>query len=60
MAKTYAVGLRLLLKSIHKYGTKYQPQLQANLTAPQYAALLTLLEAILALLELLGPVIVED
>ncbi len=60
MTKTYVVGLRLLLKQLHKYGAKYQPQLQANLTSGQYAALVSLLQAILALLELLGPIILED
>lgn len=60
MAKTYEGGLRLLLKAANKYIGRYQPQLQANLTGPQYSALVALLQAILALLQLLGPEIIDD
>lgn len=60
MAKTYETGLRLLLKHANKYIGKYQPQLQANLTSEQYTALVAVLEAILALLKLLGAEIVND
>lgn len=54
MAKTFEVGLRLALKHVHKYIGKYQPQLQANLTGPQYTALVSFLSCLLALLAALG------
>lgn len=54
MAKTYEAGLRLLGKKVKKYSGKYQPQLQAHLTTPQYNAFVTFYNAVIALLAELG------
>lgn len=53
--KTYVEGLRIVLNAAHKYGTRWQPQLAANLTGDQYSCLLSTLTAILECLVLLGP-----
>lgn len=52
--KTYEVGLRLILKSAHRYGTRYQSQLARFLTGPQYTCLVSTLQAIADCLALLG------
>lgn len=56
-AKTYEQGLRLVLRTAHRYGTRYQTQLSGNLSSDQYACLITTLQAIAACLALLGEVL---
>lgn len=57
--KLYVDGLRAAAFTAHKYATRYQPQLAANLTAPQYAALIDFITCVAALLAKLGKNIVE-
>jgi hypothetical protein len=52
--RTYIPGLRLILKAAHRFGTRYQTQLQGSLTGPQYTCLLSTLAAIADCLVLLG------
>lgn len=52
--KLYIDGLRSLAFSAHKYATRYQPQLSANLTTDQYTALLEFVSCCAALLAKLG------
>lgn len=54
VAKTYVPALRVVMKTAHKYGTRWQPQLSSTLTAPQYACLISTLAAIADCLALLG------
>jgi hypothetical protein len=53
-SKTFVPGLRLVLGTAHKYGTRWQPQLSASLTTEQYSCLVSTLSAIAACLQLLG------
>lgn len=53
--RTYVPALRLVLYTAHKYATKYQAQLSANLTAPQYTCLVSTIAALADCLALLGP-----
>ena len=55
MAKTYVPTLRTVVASAYRYGTRWQPKLEANLTAPQVTALQAWIIASLALLGALGP-----
>ena len=52
--KLYIDGLRLIASKSHKYATRYQSQLQANLTGPQYTALLSFISCVAELLATLG------
>jgi len=52
--KLYVSGLRIVAAESHKYATRYQPQLQSNLTVPQYTALLAFVACVAALLAELG------
>lgn len=52
--RTYIPGLRLVLKAAHRFGTRYQTQLQGSLTSDQYTCLLSTLNAIADCLVLLG------
>jgi len=52
--KLYIDGLRFFAAKTHRYATRYQPQLESNLTAPQYAALLDFISCVAALLAALG------
>lgn len=52
--KTYVPGLRFVLKTAHKYGTRYQNALSAHLTTEQYTCLLSTLQAISDCIVLLG------
>lgn len=60
MARTYVPGLRLILGGAHRYATRYQATLQANLTAPQYECLLDVIAALASCLALLGPAPIGD
>jgi hypothetical protein len=53
--RTWEKGLYLVLNRSKHYITRWNPQLSANLTAPQYACVQDLLTAILACLALLVP-----
>lgn len=55
MARTYVPHLRVVLSVAHKYATRYQAQLENNLTAAQYACLLDVITALASCLALLGP-----
>ena len=44
--KTYYVGARLVVERAHRYLTRWQAQLEANLTAPQYTCVLALIAAL--------------
>jgi len=52
--KLYVDGLRLVAQSSHRYATHWQTQLQANLTGPQYTALLAFIVCVADLLTALG------
>jgi hypothetical protein len=52
--KTYVYTLRIILKEAHRYATRYQTQLSAFLTAPQYACLVDTIQALASCLALLG------
>jgi hypothetical protein len=43
----YWKGLRLVLGVVQRYITKWQLQLQANLTTPQYECVVAVLDAII-------------
>lgn len=51
--RTWEKGLYIVCNHAKHYITKWNPQLSANLTADQYAAVQAVLNAILALLKLL-------
>lgn len=52
--KFYIDGLRFVVTKGHKYATRYQSQLSANLTAEQYTAVLEFVSCCAALLAKLG------
>lgn len=52
--KLYVDGLRFIAQKSHRYATRYQSQLQSNLTGPQYTALLEFISCVAALLATLG------
>lgn len=52
--KLYVDGLRFISQKAHRYATRYQGQLEANLTTEQYAALLDFISCVAALLAKLG------
>jgi hypothetical protein len=55
MARRYYVtGLRSVLQAAHKYGTRWQSQLEESLTEEQFACLQDTLNAILSCIVLLG------
>jgi hypothetical protein len=56
--KLYVDGLRLVAKEGHRYATRYQEQLEANLTSEQYSALIDFITCVAALLAKLGKNIV--
>lgn len=51
--KVYWKGLRLVATQLKSYIQRNQLQLQANLTAPQYACVVALLDAVIECLALL-------
>ena len=53
--KLYIDGLRFIAQKSHKYATRYQSQLQQNLTPTQYTALLSFIGCVADLLSKLGP-----
>jgi hypothetical protein len=53
--KLYIDGLRFLAGKSHKYSTRYQAQLAANLTGDQYTALIEFIACVANLLAKLGP-----
>lgn len=52
--KLYVSGLRIVAGESHRYATRYQAQLQANLTPTQYTALLAFITCVAQLLADLG------
>jgi hypothetical protein len=52
--KLYVQGLRVVLNTAHRYGTRYQQQLSSSLDNAQYTCLVSTLQAIAACLALLG------
>lgn len=52
--KLYVDGLRLVADKAHKYATRYQSQLESNLTADQYTALVDFIGCVATLLVKLG------
>lgn len=54
MARTYIPQLRFVLKMVERYTTRWQVQLQANLTAGQYNCLIAVIDAITQCLIALG------
>jgi len=56
--KLYIDGLRFITNKSHKYATRYQAQLQQNLTSEQYTALLAFIGCVADLLAKLGPNII--
>lgn len=55
MARTYQPGLYLALSFAHKYATRYQAQLQANLSGPAYTCLIAVIAALAECLPLIAP-----
>jgi hypothetical protein len=53
-SRTYLPGLRIVLGTAHRFGTRYQSQLSAALTTDQYNCLVSTLAAIASCLTLLG------
>jgi hypothetical protein len=53
-ARTYIPGLRFVLNRLYRYGTRWQTELEANLTTPQYECLTAVLSAVLECLVALG------
>lgn len=54
VSKTYVYTLRIVLKTAHRYATRYQTQLSGFLTAPQYTCLVSTIQALADCLALLG------
>jgi hypothetical protein len=52
--KLYIDGLRFVAQKSHRYATRWQSQLEANLTGEQYTALLEFITCVAALLAKLG------
>jgi len=52
--KLYVSGLRIVAGESHRYATRYQAQLQSNLTPTQYTALLAFITCVAQLLADLG------
>lgn len=50
MDKVYWKGLKLILRPVMRYIQKWQLQLEANLTTPQYQCVVAVLEAIITCL----------
>jgi len=48
--KVYWKGLELILRPVKKYIQRWDVQLQANLTTPQYQCVVALLEAVITCL----------
>lgn len=57
--RLYIDGLRLIASKSHRYATHWQSQLQSNLTAPQYTALLAFIGCVADLLAALGPNVIN-
>jgi hypothetical protein len=53
--KTYEGGLRLVAGAFNRYGTRWNPQLAANLSPDQYTKLQAAITCIQALLAILTP-----
>lgn len=56
--KLYIDGLRFIAGRSHRYATRYQSQLESNLTPTQYTALLEFIGCVASLLAALGKNIV--
>jgi len=54
MARTYLPTLRDLLHIVQVYISGHQPQLEANMTAPQVTALLAFISCLIDLVSALG------
>lgn len=52
--RTYEFGLRLVLKALLRYATRWQTKLQVSLTEGQYTCLLSVIEAVTACVIALG------
>lgn len=55
MTKTYIPTLRVVVASAYRYGSRWQPKLEAGMTTEQIACFVTWLSATLALIGCLGP-----
>lgn len=53
--RTYVPFLRIVLGTAHRYATRYQATLEANLTPLQYTCLLDVIAALASCLAALGP-----
>jgi len=51
--RVYWIGLRLVLGTVKRYIQKWDLQLQANLTSPQYECAVAVLEAVIICLNAL-------
>jgi len=54
VSKTYVYTLRIVLRTAHRYATRYQAQLSAFLTPTQYTCLVDTIAALASCLALLG------
>lgn len=59
MAKTYVPTLRVVVNSAWRYGTRWQPKIEANLTPGQITCFGAWLTATIALINCLGPAPIE-
>jgi hypothetical protein len=57
--KTYIPGLRLVLKTAHRFMTRWQSQLSGTLTEAQYACLVATIAAVAECLGALGEAVIE-
>jgi len=54
-SRTYLVALYFVFKAAHKYATRWQPNLQANMTEQQYLCLVAVINALAECLPLIAP-----
>lgn len=53
--RTYAIGLYLAFNAAYRYATRWQPKLQASLTAQQYQCVQAVIAALTECLPLIQP-----
>jgi hypothetical protein len=58
--KTYIPGLRLVLKTAHRFMTRYQSKLAGSLSPTQYTCLVSTIQAVADCLALLGDNTIVD
>jgi len=54
VSKTYVYSLRIVLKTAHRYATRYQTKIEAHISPAAYTCLVDTIAAIASCLVLLG------